>query len=239
MKKFLLSPFFAGLFVVFCLAIYYGVCYLFRAHYGVFDIEKIGVTEVLTYVFYGFAGGVAICLGADYLNSPRKSTYLTLLFLWFVALLREMGIQHWIAINDTTAIKINYFKNPNVPLYGKIISACIIGAVLFAVLYLLIKYTKKIIVGLWKYQTIYWTVATFGILGLLTQLADRFPSKYNKITGTPLEEPARFALKIFEEGGESLLPLIFAIGLIQFHLILRKTTYQIGDEPINTVQDSV
>ena len=239
MKKLFLSPLFAGFFVIMCLAIYYGASYFIRTRYGIFDIEKSGATEVLTYVFYGFAGGILLCLGTDYINTPRCNTYFAFCFLWLSTLLREMGIQHWIAINDTTAIKINYFKNPNVPLYGKIISACIIGAVLFAILYLLIKYTKKIIVGLWKYQTIYWTVATFGILGLLTQLADRFPSKYNKITGTPLEEPARFALKIFEEGGESLLPLIFAIGLIQFHLILRKTTYQIDDEPINTVRDSV
>ena len=85
---------------------------------------------------------------------------------------------------------------------------------------------------------LYWTIATFGVLGILTQLADRLPSKYSKITGITLEEPVRFALKIFEEGGESLLPLVFAIGLLQFHFILRKKIFQNADESTNTVPDS-
>lgn len=239
MKKLFLSPLFAGLFVGFCLTLYYGASYLMRAKYGVFDIEAIGATEVLTYVFYGFAGGIALCLASDYIQTPRQSTYWTLIFLWFVALLREMGIQHWLAINDSTAIKINYFKNPAVPFYGKIIAGLVIGIVLFAILYLLIKHIKTMVLGFFKYQTVYWTIATFGILGLLTQLADRLPSKYVKATGIHLEEPVRFALKIFEEGGESLLPLIFAIGLLQYHFILRKRTSQNDDGSINIVLGSI
>ena len=231
MKKLFLSPLFAGLFVVLALAIYYGASYFFRARYGVFDIEEIGVTEVLTNVFYGFAGGVAVCFAADHLHTNRHTTYLTLLFLWFVALLREMGIQHWLAINDTTAIKINYFKNANVPLYGKVIAGCVIGVVMLAVLYLLVKHMKTMIKQFFKLNPTYWTIATFGVLGLLTQLADRLPAKYAKAHGIRLEEPVRFALKIFEEGGESLLPLLFAIALAQYHFSLRKKTYQTADAP--------
>ena len=239
MKKILLSPLFASIFVILCLAFYYGISYVYRLKIGIFDVEKSGATEILTYLFYGMAGGILLCVNNDYMHSPKQRTYFAFCFLWLAALLREMGIQHWLAINDTTAIKLNYFKNPDVPLYGKIISACVIGVVLFTILYLLIKYIKTIIVGFFKYQTVPWTIVTFGMLGLLTQLADRFPAKYHKITGEYLTEPTRFILKIFEEGGESLLPLLFAIGLIQFHFILRKTIYQNDDESIDTAQDSV
>ena len=94
------------------------------------------------------------------------------------------------------------------------------------------------ILGFFKFQTLYWTIATFGGVGILTQIADRFPAHYVKATETHLAEPIRFALKILEEGGESLLPLIFAIGLLQFHLILRKTTSQNADESKDIAQDS-
>jgi len=239
MKKLFLSPLFSSFFIVFCLALYYGFSYFFRLKLGPFDIEETGITELLTYVFYGLAGCVALVLWQDYMKTPRQGTYFTLIFLWLAALLREMGIQHWLAINDTTAIKINYFKNPAVPLYGKIIAALVIGIVVGAILYLLIKHLKTMIVGFFKYQTIYWTIASFGLLGLFTQLADRLPSKYVKATGIHLEEPTRFVLKIFEEGGESLLPLVFAIGLLQFHFILHKKISQNGDESTNTVLGSV
>ena len=226
MKKLFLSPLFASFFIVVMLGIYYAVSYFIRQNYGIFDIEKSGATEVLTYVFYGFAGGVLLCLYNDYHHTPRQNTYFALAFLWLAALLREMGIQHWLTQHDTTAIKIRFFTNPNNPLHEKIISATIVLLVLSIVLYLLIKYLRKMIVGFFKFQTIYWTIFFFGVLGALTQMADRFPSKYTKITGEHLTEASRFALKIFEEGGESLLPLLFAIGLCQFHFIRRKECHR-------------
>ena len=237
MKKLFLSPIFSFIFIVIALGIYFGVSYFFRWRYGVFDIEEIGVTEILTNVFYGFAGGVVVCLAADHLGTKRHTTYIVLLFLWTIALLREMGIQHWLAVNDTTAIKINYFKNAAVPMYSKIIAATFILLVCGAILYLIIKHIKTMIVQFFKFNPVYWTIAAFGGLGFLTQIADRFPAKYGKITGIRLEEPARFALKIFEEGGESLLPLLFAIAFAQYHFILRKKISQTGDAPTNTDLD--
>ncbi len=239
MKKIFLSPFFASVFVIICLALYYGISYLCRLKFGVFDIEKVGVTEVLTYLFYGAAGIVLIYVSTDYLRTPKQNTYFALCFLWLVALLREMGIQHWLAVNDSTAIKINYFKNAAVPLYSKILVAFLVGLVIATAAYLLIKYFKQMVLGFFKLHPLYWTIATFAGLGFLTQIADRFPSRYAKATGTHLTEPIRFALKIFEEGGESLLPLLFAIGLLQFHVILRKKISQNADESTNTARDFV
>ena len=239
MKKLFLSPLFAGLFVVFCMVLYYALSYAFRLKYGAFDIEKIGVTEVLTYLFYAIAGGVLLYLHKDFLHTPKQNTYFALCFLWLVALLREMGIQHWLTQHDSTAIKIRFFTNPNNPLHEKIITATLVLLVVGVIAYLLIKYFKKMIVGFFKFQTIAWTIATFGGLGIVTQLADRFPANYVKSTGEHLTEPVRFALKIFEEGGESLLPLIFAIGLWQFHFILRKKASQIDDGSKDIVQGSV
>ena len=239
MKKFFLSPFFAIFFVIIALALYYGISYLIRFNYGVFDIEESGATEVLTYVFYGFTFGVMICFMNDYLHTPRQTTYFALLFLSLAALLREMGIQHWLTQHDSTAIKLRFFTNPNNPLHEKIIAASLVLLVLGVAVYLLIKHLKRMIIGFFKFQPVYWTIATFGALGVTTQFIDRFPANYAKMTGTHLDEPIRFALKIFEEGGESLLPLLFAIGLAQFHVILRKKTYQTDGESKDIARDSV
>ena len=51
--KIFLSPFFSGLFAFAAMVAYFILCYALRARLGVFDVEKIGLTETLTYLFYG------------------------------------------------------------------------------------------------------------------------------------------------------------------------------------------
>lgn len=221
-NKKLLHPFFAGVFVVVAMLVYYAACYIFRLKFGSFDIEEVGVTEVLTYLFYGFAAGVASCFAKDFLNSPRQSTYFALMFLWLSALLREMGIQHWLTTHDSVVTKTRFFTNPANPLYEKIIAGTLMLLVIAVFAWVLFKNLKHLVSGFLKFQTIPWTVAVFGILATVTQIADRFPANYMKATGTALAEPVIFILKIFEEGGESLLPLLFALAFIQFHFILHR-----------------
>lgn len=70
---------------------------------------------------------------------------------------------------------------------------------------------------LFKFDTLYWTIAMFGGIGIISKIADRFPSNYHKSTGYYLEENTRILLSLIEEGGEALLPLLLVIGLIQYH----------------------
>ena len=140
-----------------------------------------------------------------------------------------MGIQHWLAVNDTTAIKIKYFKNPQVPLYAKVTSALFIIGVIAVISYLLYKHLKQMIVGFFKFMPEYWTIATLTGLGLLTQFADRFPAHYRKTTGKMLSESIRFTLKILEEGGESILPLLFAVAFVQYHCRYKKICQNAGE----------
>ena len=75
--------------------------------------------------------------------------------------------------------------------------------------------------GFFKFDPLYWTIATFGVWGAITQIADRLNSNLAKYTGKRLSEPALFFVTIIEEAGESLLPLLFIIALIQFHLKIK------------------
>ncbi len=222
MKKFLMHPLCALACVSVGILLYFVVCYAMRAKYGPFDLDASGATDALTYLFYGMAFSVLMCFYGDYMHTPRQSTYFGLIFLWIITLLREMGLQHWLAINDSTAIKINYFKNPAVPFYGKVISAVVILTVVSVIIFLLFKNLKKMVRGFFKLNPLYWTIATFGGWGMATQIADRFNSNYAKWTGERVSEPVLFFITIIEEGGESLLPLLFILALIQCHLQLKE-----------------
>lgn len=221
-EKIFLSPFFAGLFILSAIILYFFICYIVRTRIGVFDVEEIGITEMLTYLFYGLGGGIVFMLHDDFIHTSRQRTYSYLCFLWFCALLREMGVQHWLTTHDTTAIKIRFFTNPDNPLHEKIITILLLLLVLRVVIYLLYHYTRPVVSGFFKMHPVHWSIVSFSIWVVVTQIADRFPSKYEKATGVDLSEPVRFFLKILEEGGESLLPLLFAIAMLQFHFLLQK-----------------
>lgn len=225
LKKIFMHPIFAALNLVILMGLYFFACYFMRFRYGLYNLDQVGATDALTYLFFGMTFATLIALQGDYRHTPRQSTYFTLIFLWIVTLLREMGMQHWLAINDTTAIKINYFKNPAVPFYGKVISACIILAVVWAIGFLFYKNFKVMVREFFKLNPVYWTIATFGVWGVTTQIADRLNSIYTKHMGQHLSEPTRFFISIVEEGGESLLPILFIIALVQFHFQLRQTRY--------------
>lgn len=84
----------------------------FRASLGYFSMEDNLILESFTYVFYGLAFGVAISHAGDFWQTPKQGTYVLLLLLWLTALLREMGMQHWLTRTDTTAIKIRFSQIP-------------------------------------------------------------------------------------------------------------------------------
>ncbi len=239
MKKFLLNPFCALICLSVGVAFYLMLAYGLRAHLGVFQLEDVVPTEALTYLFYGFAFGVAACMTKDYLHTPKQGTFFALCFLWLIALLREMGAQHWLTSHDSTAIKIRFFTNPNNPIQEKIITAAIVLSVAGVAVWLLAKYAKKIVAGFLKLEPLYWTFATFAGVGVVSKFIDRLPSNYAKSTGEKLSEPVAYFCSLVEEGGESFLPLLFALGLVQYHFMLRKKNAQSGGESKDIARGSV
>jgi len=217
------SPCFAVWFIVVAMALYLGISYICRATFGVFDIEAVGATETLTYLFYGFGGGILFCLAKDYLSySSKIKTFTGIAFLYFVMILRDMGAQGWLTTHDTVVTKIRFFTSPNNPLYEKIIAAAVMLFILFVFLYVLIKNIKPFFNGLVKFQPVSWTATIMFVWMVFTQVMDRFPAEYLKATGVMLDEPIRFAMKILEEGGESLLPLLIAVAFLQYKYLNKK-----------------
>lgn len=217
------SPYFGVLFILVAMSLYFGISYICRAIFGVFDIQRVGATEVLTYLFYGFGGGIIFCCAKDFMSDSSKlKTFSAIVFIYITMILRDMGAQGWLTTHDTVVTKIRFFTNPNNPMYEKIIAGFVMGLILIVFLYLLIKNIKPFIKGLIKFEAIPWTAVTFFIWMVLTQIIDRFPAEFFKATGGSLAEPIKFAMKIFEEGGESLLPLLIAIMFLQYRAIYYK-----------------
>lgn len=217
MKKFLLFPLSAPLITLGAMCLFKVIELVFYKANPFAFYEVGGIVDYTTYSLYGLALVAAIAYWRDYRGTPQQGTFLGLMFLWLSALLREMGAQHWLTSHDSTAIKIHFFTNPDNPLSEKILSAVIIVAVLGVALWLFFKYVRRIIIGFFRGQSLYWTIVTFGGVLIASKFFDRFPSRYAKLTGIHLGPDAMVWITLFEEGLEACLPLLFALALYQYH----------------------
>jgi len=85
-SKIFKSPYFVALFIAVAMGIYLGLSYICRAISGPFDIQEVGTTEVLTYLFYGFGGGIIACYAKDFMTDKSKiQTFSAIAFLYFSA----------------------------------------------------------------------------------------------------------------------------------------------------------
>ena len=137
-------------------------------------------------------------------------------------ILRDMGAQGWLTTHDTVVTKIRFFTSPNNPMYEKVIAGAVMLFIMVVFFYVLFKNIKPLCKGIKNFEPISWTTLVLFIWTPITQVIDRFPAEFLKATGVMLAEPIRFAMKILEEGGESLLPLLIAIAFLQYHFIYAK-----------------
>lgn len=222
-SKIFKSPWFGALFLVIGMAIYLVISYICRAIFGEFDIQEVGATEVLTYLFYGFCGGIIFCCAKDFMSDSSKiKTFSSIVFIYLIMILRDMGAQGWLTTHDTVVTKIRFFTNPSNPMYEKIIAGAVMLFIMVVFFYVLFKNIKPLCKGIKNFEPISWTTLVLFIWTPITQVIDRFPAEFLKATGIMLAEPIRFAMKILEEGGESLLPLLIAIAFLQYHFIYAK-----------------
>ncbi len=227
MRKLILSPLFAPAFIL----IYVGffVFYIFAtgAASNTSEINAFtgGAMEFITYFGYTLTAVIVLAFIGDFDTPKQHLPYAMYLFLLACAVLREMGAQHWIPSQDTTAFKLRFFTNPNNPLEEKLLSASILIFVIGIVLYLLIKYTKPVIHGFFKFNPICWSVASLGGIAVISKTIDRFPGNWRKYTGDSLEPLTQAWSVLLEETSEATIPLIFAIAVIQWHLMLQNKNH--------------
>ncbi|MDR2902712.1 MAG: hypothetical protein LBU87_06395 [Lactobacillales bacterium] len=184
--------------------------------------KNLALLETGTYYLYAISFCVIVYYFKDFYKTKMQKDYLLFVFLFLCALLREAGVQHWLTQTDTTAFKLRFFTNPNNPLSEKIISAFILITVAVVGIYLFFKYIRRIFKGFFALNPMYWTIASLGGIGIVAKIADRFPSNYSKFTGEYLTPDIDKLFYLVEEGGEATLPVLFAIAVIQYHLLLKE-----------------
>lgn len=220
MKKFFLSPFFAPIFVI----TYVGILCSFFI--GKEEAVILGFTdflmEIITFSGYALTFMIVLCFYKDFNTLEKRKNYGLFLFLLIAAVLREMGVQHWIPSKDTTAFKLRFFTNPDNPLSEKLLSAALLISVFSVIIYLLVKYLPSLIRGFFKMNTICWTICTLGGTGVVAKFADRFPSNYVKWAKEPLDPFIKGHFTLLEETSEAALPLLFAIAVVQAHYLAQK-----------------
>ena len=218
--KIILSPLFAPI-ATFLLLTIFGFIAIAEISAGNFLFFEDGhFCANITYICYALAGLTLLAYIKDFKN--KRLNFVIFLFLLVAATLREMGIQHWLTTTDTTAFKIRFFTNPNNPIHEKLIAGTILLTIASIVLYLIWKYTIPIWKGFWNKKPIEWTICSLCALGIASKIADRIPGNYRKSTGKELNETLALILKIIEECGEVILPILVIIALLQHHLLEKK-----------------
>lgn len=223
MKKLLLHPLFATGFIMMYIGVF--ALYCFGENADFIKGFTSGGMEVITYTGYALSAVIVLAFAEDFNNNKWLPSYGAFLFLLGCAVLREMGIQHWIPSKDSTAFKLRFFTNPNNPIGEKLLSAAILLTVISVVIWLLVKYTRPVIKGFFNFNPVCWTIAAMGGIGIVTKFADRFPGNYRKSVGEALDPMVQSWIVLFEESGEATLPLLFAIAVIQWHLMKKDKTY--------------
>lgn len=224
MRNLLLHPLLAPL----CVLLYVGGIFIWNTSSSVDGIMHFCETTLETTTFLAYVVSFLLVLyyAKDFLHTKLQTPYFLYLFLFFCAALREMGIQHWLTDTDTTAFKLKFFTNPNNPLSTKLLSAFILLTVGITVLYLLYRFTFSIIKGFFKFNPMFWTICTLGATGIIGKIADRIPGNYRKDYAMEMEPYTKALFSLLEESSEVTLPLLFAIAIIQFHLLQKRFIFK-------------
>lgn len=220
MKKYITSPFFTPIITS---VLFLALTYITLMFFPKIDSSTNIFCEVTTYSAYAVMFVAFFYYRKDFVqNGKTDRDFFVFIFIAIFALLREMGIQHWIPSKDSTAFKSRFFLNPENPLIEKIIAGSLLILITVAVTYLVIKYAKHLTVSFFKMNTVSWSVACLCFVGITSKIVDRFPSNYKKYTKTSLSDDIKAMMLIFEENAEVFLPLIVMIILMQYRILKNK-----------------
>lgn len=216
LKKYFQSFLFTPIVVTMLCLLFTNVIFVFFPHLVPKITDDFQLIDILTISSYGL---LLVSFLIFYKDFDNKLDYLIYIFLTIAALLRELGIQHWLTKTDTTAIKIKFFTNPNNPIHEKIISVLVVLAVLIPLLYLAKKFAVYLIKTFLKFNPVSWSIGTFFAVLILGGFLDRFPSNYRKICDVGLDMVVKNNLEVMEESSEIFLALIIIIAIVQYHTL--------------------
>ena len=179
---------------------------------------NFGALDWITYFCYASLLTALFRFRTDFQSAREKRMFALFCFFAVAALLRESGIQHWLAGTDTTAFKIRFFTNPDNSPILKVVSALCLLTIGAAFAYAMYVYLIPAFKGFFGKKAGSWTIITLLSAGAMCKIIDRLPSNLAK-HGFPLDRSGVWfgACQIMEETLETCLPVLGIVALIQFH----------------------
>lgn len=220
LKRWFLSPLFAPV-VCFCAATtIINIILTFFPKSVVSVTKDWGAVDSVTHAGYVLLYVTLLLLFNDFRNERKLTDYFIYVFLAFSAHARELGIQRWLTESGGSAFKTRYMLDPNNPLATKWIVVAMFAAVIGAAGYVLYKYARYLYRGFFRTDTLTWSILSLGVWGVFSKFVDRL---CNGVIGKRLHfsDAVAHNVTVTEEVVESFLPVIGAIVLWQFHLLLK------------------
>ncbi len=218
MKKIFLSPLFSPIIFCLCWSALLSIILIYypeQKYQLTFDGQII---DILTNIGYMLMLAALLYFSKDY--TDKITSWGIYLFLSITAFLREAGIQHHLSKTDTTPFKSRFFLKPENPIGEKIVFGLLLIIIFGAIAYLLIKYSKHLIISFFKLNTVTWTIAVFCSVLVFSKFADRFPGNWRDAHNDISLPKSHIEIwSLLEESVEIFIPYLVIIALAQYHLI--------------------
>ena len=118
-----------------------------------------------------------------------------------------------------TPFKMRFLTNPNNPLADRLIVAACFALVIVLCAGTLLYFLRRLLVGLFKFHPVCWSMGFFGGTVILIQIVDRLPAVLRNDFGIRISDSLHALTTTLEEGQELLLPLFVVLAVIQAHFI--------------------
>ena len=210
------SPFFAPGLMILLGALPLGLWLCLPPQDCYWVVQENGLVETATVVLYALAAALLIWFRPADNSRAQDIAFMVFLFLIVSLMLRELDAQLWIPSQDTTAFKINFFRNPKNPIGEKILAGGIVLIYIGVAIYLLRRYALFLIRGVFRLKTLPWTIGTLGAITLFAKIVDRMPANYQKATGIAYTVSEHALSSAIEECYEMYMPVLIILAIIQF-----------------------
>ena len=117
-----------------------------------------------------------------------------------------------------TVFKMRFLRDGDIPFAPKLFVVAFFLVFFAAVLIPLVRYFVPLFRDFRKLRPVAWTMACFGLSGVIVLVCDRLPSKLHK-AGVVLSDSTSALFTAFEEGGEMMLAIFALLGILQSHLL--------------------
>jgi len=191
-----------------------------------FDNDGASPVEVATIGLFFFQMGFFWLLPPIRASRQRPLWLADFSLLTFFAICRELD-WHKLLVTASglpgatrgTPFKLRFLTNPNNPLADRLIVAACFALVIALCAGTLLYFLRRLLVGLFKFHPVCWSMGFFGGTVILIQIVDRLPAVLRNDFGVRISDSLHALTTTLEEGQELLLPIFVILAVIQAHFI--------------------